>query len=260
MSDLVLWKERNGVGHILLNQPELGNVISTPMAHALAGVVQQALVADVGAILISASGKQFCVGGDIREFVQNRDRLPQTIHEILAVLNPTMHTLATLPIPVISAIQGALGGGGIGIGLCADIVLASTTVFLRGGYSAIGLSPDLGSSYYLTRRAGASRAKYLLMSNRPASAQECLRMGIFDELHEPDALAAQALQLAEELAAGATNSLAHIKKLCDEAHSHALQAHLEAERYAISDCAGTANSLEGVNAFLEKRTPVFTRR
>ena len=189
MSDLVLWKERNGVGHILLNQPELGNVISTPMAHSLAGVVQQALVADVGAILISASGKQFCVGGDIREFVQNRDRLPQTIHEILAVLNPAMHTLATLPIPVISAIQGALGGGGIGIGLCADIVLASTTVFLRGGYSAIGLSPDLGSSYYLTRRAGASRAKYLLMSNRPASAQECLRMGIFDELHEPDALA-----------------------------------------------------------------------
>lgn len=79
-------------------------------------------------------------------------------------------------------------------------------------------------------------------------------MGIFDELHEPDALAAQALQLAEELAAGSTNSLAHIKKLCDEAHSHSLQAHLEAERYAISDCAGAANSLEGVNAFLEKRT------
>ena len=157
-------------------------------------------------------------------------------------------------------LEHALGGGGIGIGLCADIVLASTKVFLRGGDSAIGLSPDLGSSYYLTRRAGASRAKYLLMSNRPASAQECLRMGIFDELHEPDALAAQALQLAEELAAGSTNSLAHIKKLCDEAHSHVLQAHLEAERYAISDCAGGANSLEGVNAFLEKRTPAFVRR
>lgn len=75
-------------------------------------------------------------------------------------------------------------------------------------------------------------------------------------LHEPDALAAQALQLAEELAAGAT-FLAHIKRLCDSAHSHDLAAHLEAERLAIIDCASHANSSEGVSAFLEKRTPAF---
>lgn len=260
MSELVLWEQRNGVGHIVLNQPDQGNVISTPMAHALAAAVQQACKADIGAVLISAAGKQFCVGGDIREFVQNRNQLPRQITEILALLNPTMHALVTMPVPVISAIQGALGGGGIGLGLCADIVLASNKVFLRGGYSAIGLSPDLGSSYYLSRRAGAAKAKYLLMSNRPASAQDCLRMGIFDELHEPDALAAQALQLAEELAAGAPHSLAHIKKLCDSAHSHDLAAHLEAERLAITDCASHTNSREGVSAFLEKRAPAFSRR
>ena len=248
MSEMVLWEIRNGVGHIVLNQPDQGNVISTPMAHALAAVVQQARRTDIGAVLISATGKQFCVGGDIREFVQNREQLPQLIAEILGLLNPTMQTLANLPVPVISAIQGSLGGGGLGLGLCADIVLASNQVFLRGGYSAIGLSPDLGSSYYLSRRAGAARAKYLLMSNRPISAQECLRLGIFD-----------ALQLAEELAAGATNSLAHIKKLCDSAHSHDLQQHLQREQQAITDCAIHPNSREGIAAFLEKRQPGFQR-
>ena len=81
MSEMVLWEIRNGVGHIVLNQPDQGNVISTPMAHALAAVVQQARRADIGAVLISATGKQFCVGGDIREFVQNREQLPQLIKE-----------------------------------------------------------------------------------------------------------------------------------------------------------------------------------
>lgn len=260
MSELVLWEVRNGVGHIVLNQPEQGNVISTPMARSLAAVVQQAQQSEIGAVLISATGKQFSVGGDIREFVQNREQLPELIDEILGLLNPTMHTLVTLPVPVISAIQGNIGGGGMGLGLCADIVLASSKVFLRGGYSAIGLSPDLGSSYYLSRRAGAARAKYLLMSNRPVSAQECLRMGIFDELHEPEALAAQATQLAETLAASATNSLAHIKNLCDAAHGHDLAQHLHEEKLAITDCSRHANSREGINAFLEKRAPSFVRR
>ena len=259
MSDLVLWEVRNGVGHIILNQPDQGNVISTPMAHALTAVVQQASRAEIGAVLISASGKQFCVGGDIREFVQNREQLPALIEELLSALNPVMQTLVTLPVPVISAIQGNIGGGGLGLGLCADLVLASSKVFLRGGYSAIGLSPDLGSSYYLSRRAGAERAKYLLMSNRPISAQDALRMGIFDELHEPEQLMPEAIKLAEELAAGATNALAHIKKLCDNAHGHVLAQHLQEEKLAITDCSRHANSREGVNAFLEKRPAAFTR-
>lgn len=97
------------------------------------------------------------------------------------------------------------------------------------------------------------------MSNRPISARECLRLGIFDALHEPHELAAQACQLAEELAAGATNSLAHIKKLCDSAHSHDLQQHLQREQQAITDCAIHPNSREGVAAFLEKRQPGFQR-
>lgn len=259
MSDLVLWEIRNNVGHLVLNQPEQGNVISTAMAHALAGVVQQASQADVGAILISAKGRQFSVGGDISEFVQNRAQLAPLIAEMLGILNPVMHTLAGLPVPVISAVQGPVGGGGIGLALCADLVLASSHMFLRGGYSAIGLSPDLGVSAYLTRRAGAARAKYILMCNRAIAAQDCLQMGLVDELHEPDQLQAAALALAEELAAGPTNSLAGIKRLCDDALQNTLPQQLQAELEAMQACARSGNSQEGITAFREKRKPMFQR-
>lgn len=260
MSDLVLWEVRNGVGHMVLNQPERGNVISTAMAHSLKAVVGRACNADIGALLISASGKQFCVGGDISEFGEHRERLAPLIDAMLDVLNPVMHQLASLPLPVISAVQGPVGGGGIGLALCADLVLASRHMFLRGGYSAIGLSPDLGVSGYLTRRAGAARAKYILMSNRAVTAEDCLRMGLVDELHEPEQLLAAATALAEELAGGPTNSLAGIKSLCDSAHRQDLQQQLGAEREAMLGCARSGNSLEGVTAFLQKRKPVFQRR
>lgn len=260
MSDLVLWEVRNGVGHVVLNQPERGNVISTAMAHDLKTVVERACNADIGALLISASGKQFCVGGDISEFGKHRERLAPLIGAMLDVLNPVMHQLASLPLPVISAVQGPVGGGGIGLALCADLVLASRHMFLRGGYSAIGLSPDLGVSAYLTRRAGAARAKYILMSNRAIAAEDCLRMGLVDELHEPEQLLTAATALAEELAGGPTNSLAGIKNLCDSAHRQDLQLQLGAEREAMLACALSGNSLEGVTAFLQKRKPVFQRR
>ncbi|WP_314972910.1 enoyl-CoA hydratase-related protein [Comamonas testosteroni] len=260
MSDLVLWEVRNGVGHVVLNQPERGNVISTAMAHDLKTVVERACNADIGALLISASGKQFCVGGDISEFGEHREQLAPLIGAMLDVLNPVMHQLASLPLPVISAVQGPVGGGGIGLALCADLVLASRHMFLRGGYSAIGLSPDLGVSAYLTQRAGAARAKYILMSNRAIAAEDCLRMGLVDELHEPEQLLTAATALAEELAGGPTNSLAGIKKLCDSAHRQDLLLQLGAEREAMLACALSGNSLEGVTAFLQKRKPVFQRR
>ncbi|MEG1734351.1 MAG: enoyl-CoA hydratase-related protein [Comamonas sp.] len=251
------WEIRNRVGHIVLNCPERANVIDASLAQALARVAGQAGSAAIGAVLISARGKQFSAGGDIAAFVQHRCELEPMIAQMLELLHPTMHQLAQLPMPVISAIQGSVGGGGIGLGLCADMVLASTSAYLRGGYSAIGLSPDLGVSYYLTRRAGAARAKYLLMSNQVLNAQECLRLGLFDELHAPDQLLAAATQLAESLAAGPGNSLAGIKKLCNSAMDHGLKEHLDAERDAMLACARNPNSLEGVNAFMEKRPAVF---
>ncbi|MGB3070799.1 MAG: enoyl-CoA hydratase-related protein [Ottowia sp.] len=254
----VLWRVEEGVGHIILNRPDAANALDSATALAFGQAIEQAARADIGAVLISSTGKQFCAGGDIREFVERRADLDRLVQAMLDILHPAMRKLAALPLPVVSAVQGPLGGAGISVGLCADIVLASTAMKLRGGYSAIGLSPDLGASYYLARRAGAVRAKVILMTNRVIGAEECLQWGLVDELHPPEALADAARKLAAGLARGATGSLGGIKRLCDSALSHDLGTHLDLERQALLRCALSADGREGVSAFIEKRMPQFT--
>ncbi|VTU21595.1 1,2-epoxyphenylacetyl-CoA isomerase [Variovorax sp. SRS16] len=255
---LALWHVEDSVGHIVLNRPEAANALNSAYGDALCEAIAQAARADVGAILLSANGKQFCAGGDIHEFAERRDDIDALIKTMLDALHPAIHTLATLPVPVISAVQGPVGGAGISVALCADLVLASPAMKLRGGYSAIGLSPDLGASYYLVRRAGAARAKNILMTNRPLSAEQCLAWGLVDEIHAQDSLLPAARALAQQLARGATASLGGIKRLCDGAHEHDLRTHLQLEREALLRCALSADGREGVKAFVEKRAPEFS--
>lgn len=137
-------------------------------------------------------------------------------------------------------------------------MLAADTIKLRGGYSAIGLSPDGGASYFVVRRAGATVAKRIFMRNQSIAAQECLRLGLVDELHPPEALADAATRLAQELAHGATGSLGAVKRLCDEAAGNDLHAHLALEQQTLVQRAGSAESREGIRAFIEKRQPRFS--
>ncbi|WP_298431204.1 enoyl-CoA hydratase-related protein [Ottowia sp.] len=260
---LVLWKTDGRVGHIALNRPQAGNAVDLTLAKALAAAVDEASQAvaagQVGALLLTAHGKQFCVGGDIQSFIARRDDLPALVDEILCWIHPAVHRLATSPVPVISVVQGALGGAGIALALCADFVLASDAIKLRGGYSAIGLSPDVGASYFVAQRAGAAVARRIFMRNQSISAQECLQLGLVDELHTPQELLPAAVRLAQQLAAGATGSLAAVKQLCNSAMRNDLHAHLQLEHNTLLARAGSADSREGIQAFMAKRAPNFSR-
>lgn len=260
MSDtpLVLWRIEDGVGHICLNRPDAANAINTELARQLGTAVDAACGAEVGAVLLSSTGKQYCAGGDIHEFVERRADFDQLIREMLTILHPAIDRLVNLPVPVVSAVHAPVGGAGISMALCADIVLAAPEMKLRGGYSALGLSPDLGAAYYLARRAGAAKAKYILMTNKTISAQECLRLGLVDELHAADSLLPEATRLCRDLARGATAALGGIKRLCDAAATLQLHTHLEHERQALLRCARSKDGQEGVAAFVERRPPRFT--
>lgn len=258
----VQWRLDGRVGHIEFNRGDAGNAVDLPFARALAAAVDQAAtaVADgrAGVLLLSARGRQFCVGGDIRSFIERRDDLPALVDQILQWVHPAVHRLATLPVPVISAVQGPAGGAGIALALCADFVLAADTIRLRGGYTAIGLSPDGGASWFVARRAGAAVAKRIFMLNRSISAQECLRLGLVDELHATAALLPAAQNLAQQLAQGATGALAAVKQLCDSATRNDLHTHLQLERNTLLARAGSADSREGIQAFIDKRAPDFS--
>ncbi|MGY6270991.1 enoyl-CoA hydratase/isomerase family protein [Achromobacter denitrificans] len=253
----VIWRVQDGVGHLVLNRPAAANAIDLPLARAYAAAVDQAARADIGAILLSSTGKQYCAGGDINAFVACDGGLDGLIRELLDILNPAVARLAALPLPIVSAVHAPVGGAGIALALCADIVLAAPAMKLRGGYSALGLSPDIGASYFLAHRAGAARAKYILMTNRAIPAEECLSWGLVDELHPQEALHGAAATLAARLAAGATAALGGIKRLCEDARARDLPTHLEHERRHLLRCARAPDSREGITAFTLKRPARF---
>jgi 2-(1,2-epoxy-1,2-dihydrophenyl)acetyl-CoA isomerase len=165
MTSAVTLAVEGGVALLTLNRPERANVIdgdfTTAMAAVLLQVSEGVTKGQVRAVLLQARGAQFCAGGDIAGMVKAGDQLAAMMDSGLPALNDIILRLATLPVPLISAVQGSVGGGGIGLALSADIVLAAESMKLRGGYTAIGLSPDVGASWLLTRRVGPQRAKHL---------------------------------------------------------------------------------------------------
>lgn len=261
MTEEVLVHIEGGVGTIILNRPQFGNAIDDALGAALIRAID--LIANapaVRAVLITGAGDKFCVGGDIVSMKAAGSSLAANMEKNLQPLHAAMLKLASLPIPIVSAVNGPVGGGGISLALCADLVLACASMKLRGGYSAIGLTPDLGASAFLTRRAGPARTKRILFLNEPLNAAECLACGIVDAVHPDAILGDEAKALVHRLADGATLSLGRIKQLIDGASTRSLEEQLECECDAMIASGRSEDGLEGIRAFLDKRSPCFRGR
>jgi 2-(1,2-epoxy-1,2-dihydrophenyl)acetyl-CoA isomerase len=250
---------RDGVARIQLDRPDRGNVLNVEMKDGLAAALGR-IERDrsVRAVVLAAKGKTFCAGGDITAMKASGEKLPAWMGEIAGALGKIVLALSRLPVPVVSAVQGPVAGGGIGLALAADVVLAGESMRLRGGYTAIGLTPDLGASWFLARRVGPARAKEIFFTNRVLTAKDCLEWGIVSAVHPDVLLGAEAEALARSLAAGATGALARAKRLVDGAADRTLEEHLAHEVEGMVESAGTKDAAEGLEAFLDKRTPKFT--
>jgi 2-(1,2-epoxy-1,2-dihydrophenyl)acetyl-CoA isomerase len=249
-----------GIARVTLDQPESGNSLSGATALELGDAVRRiAADASVRVVVLGATGDTFCVGGDIREFVAQRDRLSQVMGDGLIHLNETMQRLYALTVPVIAALNGPVAGGGIGLALTADIALASEKVRFRSGYGAIGLSPDAGTSFFLTRLLGPKRATEFLLSNRFIEAPEALALGLVSRVVPAEQLAAETEALAQQLAAGAPGAQAAVKALVREAWTASHESVLALERDYMIANASSADSREGMSAFIERRRPAFAR-
>lgn len=257
-SEGIAWEVAEGIGRIVLSRPERANSISRSASRALVRAIDEVLDAAPRAVLLAAQGRVFCAGGDISEFAEAGDGLAELVDDVLGPLHPALHRLADGPAPVVAAVNGPIGGAGVGLALCADFVLATPALKLRTGYAAIGLSPDLGASYFLMRRVGAVRARQWLMLSDAIDAQQCLAHGAVDVLHPQAELDAAAEALVHRLAQGSPDSLASIKRLCAGAGEGGLAAHLDLEHQLLSACARGANAREGVRAFLAHRPPRFS--
>lgn len=253
----IAWSVEEGIGRIVLRRPEHANAIGAASSRALVRAIDEVLAAAPRVVLLTGEGRVFCAGGDIEEFVAAGEDLPALVDEILDPLHPALLRLVNGPAPLITVLNGAVGGAGVGLALAGDFVLAAESMKLRTGYAAIGLSPDAGSSWFLARRIGVLRAQQWLMLSDPIDSQRCLAAGAVDALHPDAELAAAGEALARRLAAGAPGSFAAIKALCADAPGRTLEAHLALEHRLLRERAGSADAREGVAAFLQKRAPRF---
>ena len=249
--------DAQGVGRIVLNRPEHNNALGSSSTPMLVRAINEVTGDRPRVIVIEARGAIFCAGGDIQEFASAGDQLPALVDDILEQLLPAYLQLAQATCPVVTVVGGPVGGAGIGLALCGDFVLASDTMKLRTGYAAIGLSPDVGASYFLARRIGAVRAQQWLMLSQAVDAERCLAAGAVDQVFPAHELDAAAQGLVDQLCRAAPASLAAIKKLSMQGPGLSLQEHLLLEQQLLKACAATPDAREGVAAFVQKRPAVF---
>jgi 2-(1,2-epoxy-1,2-dihydrophenyl)acetyl-CoA isomerase len=237
---------------------ERHNAIDDVLVEALAAAADDlSQEQDLRAVLISAAGPSFTVGGDVAHFAGHADGLATELDRMVATLNRALIRLAGLPVPVICAAQGAVAGGGLGLLWCSDVILAADDLKIVTGYDRLGLSSDGGNSWALPRLVGRRRARQILFGGRALDATDALSWGLVDRVLPAAELAAEADAEAHRFASGPTVAYAQIKRLLDDGESATWSAQLDAERRAMVACAETDDAREGVESFVHRRAPDF---
>jgi 2-(1,2-epoxy-1,2-dihydrophenyl)acetyl-CoA isomerase len=256
MTEQILSERRGDVLVLTLNRPERLNAAPPAMFEAL----REAL-GDLGgarAVLVTGAGRAFCSGADVGGGALGSDDPGNATYAALTgSYNPTMLALAGLAVPVVSAVRGPAAGIGCSLALAADFCVASETAYFLQAFVNIGLVPDGGASWMLPRLIGKARATEMMMLGEKIPAAKALDWGMIHKVVPDDALDAEALALAERLAAGPTVALGLMRRglaaALDGDYAAAMSQEAENQRAA----RGSADSMEGGMAFLQKRKPAF---
>ena len=258
----VLLEVRDGIAHLTLNRPEQSNALSGALLSALVDAVTEIQGdARVRCVLFTGRGKNFCGGGDVREFASKGENLPDHLRILTAQLHTVASGLVHLEAPVVAAVQGAAtGGGGMGYALAADIVVAGESTRVMLGATRVGMAPDAGQSFTLPRLVGLRRAMDIALTNPMIGAQEALDLGIVTRVVPDDEIHDKALELATELANGPTKAIAATKRLLWNGAGSSFDAVLPDEARTVSELSGTHDSREGLAAVIERRSPRYEGR
>lgn len=248
-----------GIARIRLARVEAQNALDLPMVAALGAAVEaSAKDPNVRVVLISAEGPTFTVGGDLAHLAARTRDLDVALEEMVPDYHRALMRLAGLEVPVVTAVQGAVAGGGLGLVCVADLVLAAESTAFTVGFARLGLSGDGGTTWFLPRLVGLRRAQELTIGGRVLKAAEAMAWGLVTRVVPDGQLASEAEAVAASLAFGATVAFGQIRRLLRDGWSATLEQHLRAEGAAMTRCARTDDAREGVVAFVEHRPPRFT--
>ena len=210
---------------------------------------------NVKSVAVTAEGKVFCAGGDLREFKAAGEELPGVVEAMLEDLHDAIYMMNDIPKPFVAGIQGAAGGAGMSLVSAFDLVVSGESAKYTMAYTRVGLTPDGTSSYFLARHIGLRRMMDLTLTNRVLLAEEAESWGLVNRIVPDDDIEAQALKLAQQLADGAPNAAGIAKTVIYKGYESNLREAGDFEALNIVRSAGTRVGQEGIAAFVEKRDP-----
>lgn len=250
----------NAVATVTLNRPDKLNAFTGTMREDLLEALRACeRDENVRVVVITGAGRAFCAGGDV-EYMSGlqKSRDVASFRKLLDAGRDVILQIATMPKPVIAAINGVAAGAGCNLALACDYRIAAETAKLSESFVKIGLHPDWGGTWLLPRLVGRSRALEILMTGRMVNAQEALAIGMIDRVAAN--LADETRTIAATIAAAPPIAIAGIKRALEASEGNDLRAQLELESEHQLRCFESGDAAEGMAAFFEKRAAAFTGR
>lgn len=262
MSETVKLERDKGVATLTLNRPDALNALTVEMKTALRDTLKElGEDPEVRAVVLTGAGRAFCAGQDLKEhitLIASGD--PSPLSTVEEHYNPIVLSLATMPKPVIAAVNGTAAGAGASFSYACDFRIVARGAKFVMAFAKIALSVDSGGSWTLPRLIGQAKATELLLLGDPVDSARAHELGMVNEVIDDDALLARATELAQQLAAGPTLAYASIKSALHYSATHDLASSLANEGVHMTKAGGTEDHRNAVSAFLSKQPPTFVGR
>jgi 2-(1,2-epoxy-1,2-dihydrophenyl)acetyl-CoA isomerase len=244
----------DGIARITLARPEMLNALSAKVGVELTAALERAEAEGARVVVLAGEGRAFSAGGDLSEPFPTK---PEQAHSALLDLQGPIRKIAQMPVPVIAAVQGAVAGGGVGVALAADMVVATRSAYFMLAFVHVGLAPEMGSAWLVAKSVGRARALELALLGDKLPAEKALDWGLIARVVDDDALTAEVDALAARLAKGPPLSLKAIRQEIDQALTGTLEEMFAMEEQVAPVLATSRDCHEGVAAFMERRPAKF---
>jgi len=243
----------DGIARITLNDPERHNTVDGRFTRELAeAAIRCETNPAVKVVLLAAAGPVFSFGGDLNEFMANRDHLQAHVREMTAHFHSAILTLNRMPAPVVAAVNGMAAGGGFSLVCMSDMAVARRSAKFNFAYTRSGLTPDGGATYFLTRLVGPQKAFDIMATNPTLSATQAYDLGIIARVVDDADFDAEVERILDTLKRLPSDALPRLKGLLKKSLSASLEEQFEHEAKSISEVAATPETLATLEAFLDR--------